>query len=903
MEEVATDRDVFSSSSLDDDDGSLSGLAVEAALFFQSGKFSDCLKVLHQILLKKEGDSKVLHNISLADNLQDGCSDPKRLIEQLTIVKKRSEELACASTSHSEPASNAETPAVEGIKGNSSASQQHSALHNLIIYTDECDTSVTMYNLAVCWFHLHEYAKSFLILEALFKNIEPIDEETAKCICLLLLDVALLTQNVARSDYSTFPDARPARIAGINLMHLRSPQKEEAQRFLFRVSSFQNVPKYIPCYQEVISYIEKIFCNNSLLNQVENVNSTEAPPSTVVGKSDLLPSNPTIPDAPNQDSPAAGISSEGSLSRTLTDEGLEDDALHLISSMEIGGQNLPRKLGLQSSNYLRRSQADEFSNADMRIKLHLCKVRFLLLTRNLKAAKREVKMAMNTARGKDYSMALYLKSQLEYARGNHQKAIKLLIASSDRTEMGISSIYYNNLGCIYYQLGKRHTSALFFTKALSNCSAVRKEKPLNLSTISQDRSLLITYNCGMQYLDSGRPVQAAHCFYKASLVFYNRPLLWLRIAECCLMAIQKGLIKSSTAPSAERSEVRVRVVGKGKWRQLVLEDGVSGNGLDNLLSVKDLVIRDGKPTISVSLARQCLLNALHLMHGSESKYNQSTLPHTSVLEDNETGEAVSSKNTKYKNGSTGDQKAPNVEVSGQVSANEEVKLKERRVGSSQNASLLSSICEYKDHCKKENLMIEQALLADLAFVELELGNPLKALIAARSLLKVLECNRIYIFLGNVYAAEALCLLNRPKEAAEHLSMYISHGKDVDVPYSPEDSEIWRLEKTLDSEDSNSGSATSSSSPPEDFEQSVFPNPEEARGILFSNLAAMSAMQGDIELAQYFSVKALSMKPQCIEAILTAVYVDLLCGRTQEALTKLKHCSCIRFMPGSLTLIG
>ncbi|KAJ8546489.1 hypothetical protein K7X08_032366 [Anisodus acutangulus] len=854
MEEVATDRDVFSSSSLDDDDGSLSGLAVEAALFFQSGKFSDCLKVLHQILLKKEGDSKVLHNIALADNLQDGCSDPKRLIEQLTIVKKRSEELACASTSHSEPASNAETPAVEGIKGNSSASQQHSALHSLIIYTDECDTSVTMYNLAVCWFHLHEYAKSFLILEALFKNIEPIDEETAKRICLLLLDVALLTQNVARSD-------------------------------------------------EVISYIEKIFCNNSLLNQVENVNSTEAPPSTVVGKSDLLLSNPTIPDAPNQDSPAAGISSEGSLSSILSDEGLEDDALHLISSMEIGGQNLPRKLGLQSSNYLRRSQAHEFSNADMRIKLHLCKVRFLLLTRNLKAAKREVKMAMNTARGKDYSMALYLKSQLEYARGNHQKAIKLLIASSDRTEMGISSIYYNNLGCIYYQLGKRHTSALFFSKALSNCSAVRKEKPLNLSTISQDRSLLITYNCGMQYLDSGRPVQAAHCFYKASLGFYNRPLLWLRIAECCLMAIQKGLIKSSTAPSAERSEVRVRVVGKGKWRQLVLEDGVSGNGLDNLLSVKDLVIRDGKPTISVSLARQCLLNALHLMHGSESKYNQSTLPHTSVLEDNETGEAVSSKNTNYKNGSTGDQKAPNVEVSGQVSANEEVKLKEQRVGSSQNASLLSSICEYKDHCKKENLMIEQALLADLAFVELELGNPLKALIAARSLLKVLECNRIYIFLGNVYAAEALCLLNRPKEAAEHLSMYISHGKDVDVPFSPEDSEIWRLEKTLDSEDSNGGSATSSSSPPEDFEQSVFPKPEEARGILFSNLAAMSAMQGDIELAQYFSVKALSMKPQCIEAILTAVYVDLLCGRIQEALTKLKHCSCIRFMPGSLTLIG
>ncbi|KAJ8559911.1 hypothetical protein K7X08_003969 [Anisodus acutangulus] len=851
---VASNRDAPATAAAEDD-GALSvtsGLAKEAALLFQSGKFADCVRVLHQLLQKKEGDLKVLHNIAIAVNFQDGCSNTKKLIDELNNAKKRSEELACAAGDQAEPAGNGGAKAVTGINGNKSTPRQLSAQHSSkLVYADEFDPSVTIYNLAVYWFHLHEHAKAFSILEGLFQNIEPIDEEIAKHICLLLLDVALLTRNAARS-------------------------------------------------ADVMSYVEKVFCSSSLLSQVDN--GSAQPTASAVLKSASFPSNSTIPDASNPDSPAAGITSEGSLSRTLSDEGLEDDALHLISSMEIGGQSLPRQSGLKSSNDPTRSQADEsISTADMRIKLHLFKVQFLLLTRNLKAAKREVKMAMNTARGKDHSMALYLKSQLEYARGNHRKAIKLLMASSNRAETGISSIYYNNLGCIYYRLGKHHTSSVLFAKALSNSSSLRKERPLKLSTISQDKSLLITYNCGVQYLASGKPLQAASCFYKASQVFYNRPLLWLRVAECCLMALEQGLLKSSGVATSDRSEVKVHVVGKGKWRQLVVEDGISRNGQESFSGKEELTTKDRQPKLSVPLARQCLLNALHLLNCSESKGNKSTQPHTSELEESETREAIPSKTTNYKNGSTADPKALNVPSSGQVNANGE--MKEQKGVSSQNASLLSSVSEYEATCRKENLMIEQAVLADLAFVELELGNPLKALTIANSLLKVQECSRIYIFLGNVYAAEALCLLNRPKEAAEHLSTYISSGKGVDLPFSEEDSEMWRQENTLDSEDTNGGSAALNSFPSEESQAFVFVKPEEARGILFANLAAMSAVQGDIEQAQHYAVQALSTKPQRPEAILTAVYVDLLRGRAQEAIIKLKHCSRIRFLPGSPTLNG
>lgn len=845
---VANNKDVPSSmtSTAVEDDGAMSvnyGLAKEAALLFQSGKYADCVRVLYQLLQKKEGDPKILHNIAIAVNFQDGCSNPKKLIDELNNAKKRSEELACAAGDQAEPASNVGT---KGI-GNNSAPRQLSAQHSSkLIYADEFDPSVTTYNLAVCWFHLHEYAKAFSILEGLFQNIEPIDEEIAKRICLLLLDVALLTRNAARS-------------------------------------------------ADVISYVEKVFCSSSLLSQVDSGNSA-LPTASAILKSASFPSNSTAPDASNPDSPAAGITSEGSLSRTLSEEGLEDDALHLISSMEIGGQNLPRQSGLKSSNDSTKNQADEFiSTADMRIKLHLCKVQFLLLTRNLKAAKREVKMAMNTARGKDHSMALYLKSQLEYTRGNHRKAIKLLMASSNRAETGISSVYYNNLGCIYYRLGKHHTSSVFFAKALSNSSSLRKERPLKLSTISLDKSLLITYNCGVQYLACGKPLLAASCFYKTSQVFYNRPLLWLRVAECCLMALEQGLLKSIDAAASDMSNVKVHVVGQGKWRQLVIEDGISRNGQESFSGKEGLVTKDRQPKLSVPLAHQCLLNALHLLNCSESKGNKSTESHASGLEESET-KAVPSKN-----GSTADPKALNVPASGQINANGEVK--EQKGVNSQNSSFLSSLGEYEATCRKENLMIEQAALADLAFVELELRNPLKALTVARSLLTVQECSRIYIFLGNVYAAEALCLLNRTKEAAEHLSTYISSDKGVDLPFSEEDSEMWKQEKTLDSEDTNVGSAAVNSFPSEESQAFVFVKPEEARGILFTNLAAMSAKRGDIEQAQTYVVQALSTKPLRPEAILTAVYVDLLRGKAQEALTKLRQCSRIRFLPDSPSLSG
>ncbi|KAL3535897.1 hypothetical protein ACH5RR_004358 [Cinchona calisaya] len=839
-----------------EDDVALSvaaGLAKEAALLFQAGKFVECVNLLKQLLHKKEDDPKILHNIAIAEYFRDGCSAPKRLLEVLNNVKQRNEALAHASEEQQTDSAGNTSKLAFGSKGNTNVAISFSATSSLpVVYADDFDTSVTMYNMAVIWFHLHEYAKSYSILDTLYQNIEPIDEGTALHICLLLLDVALVSDHASRS-------------------------------------------------ADVISYVEKVFCVNSLTNQVDNGSSLHQP--TIMSKSASL--SATIPDASNSDSASASNALEISLARTLAEEELEDESLQLLSSLDIKRQNLPRSSSrLHSSNDLLRAQTDDSVSAvDLRLLLHLYKVHFLLLTRNLKAAKREVKMAMNIARGKDNTLALYLKSQLEYARGNPSKAIRLLMASNNRTEIAISSVYYNNLGCIYYRLGKYHTSTVFFSRALHNSSTLRKEK-LVKANLSQDKSLHITYNCGLMYLACGKPLPAAGCFHKARLIYYNNPLLWLRIAECCIMALEKGLLKSSYFARSDGSDVNVHVIGKGKWRHLSLEEGgVSRTEKLDFDGREDFSFsNDRQPSLSISLAQKCLLNAQYLLERSDSKCFKSDLVSDSASEGSESGESSSSKGTSYKNLSGGDPKSSDAAVgSGQASTNGEVR--EQKGGNVQNTSLLNSISDYEDICRKEIQMIKQALLADLAYVELELGNPLRALSTARSLLKLVECSRIYVFLGNLYAAEALCLLNRPKEAAEHLFIYVAGGNNVELPYSQDDLEKWRVEKMVDSEETNGGPGPVNASAHDASQGFTFLNPEEARGTIFGDLAVLSAMLGDHEQAEQLVMQALSILPDSPQLILTAIYLDLLQGRTQDALAKLKQYNHIKFLPASLTLDG
>ncbi|KAG6504174.1 hypothetical protein ZIOFF_036505 [Zingiber officinale] len=94
---------------------------------------------------------------------------------------------------------------VSGSKTNSASIHQSAAINSSrVVHAQEFDVSVTMLNIAIILYHIHEYAHSLSVLKKLFQNIEPIKEQIALRVCLLLLDVALACEDILQVSVSFF---------------------------------------------------------------------------------------------------------------------------------------------------------------------------------------------------------------------------------------------------------------------------------------------------------------------------------------------------------------------------------------------------------------------------------------------------------------------------------------------------------------------------------------------------------------------------------------------------------------------------------------------------------------------------------------------------------------------------
>ncbi|GJN11677.1 hypothetical protein PR202_ga29886 [Eleusine coracana subsp. coracana] len=738
-----------------EEDGMLSATAAmarDAAVLFQSRRYAECAEVLEQLLLKKEGDPKVLHNMAITESFLDGCPDPKRLLKILgdvkppksprlvnlaylqhlelqvsdgRILRKRSEELECASREQADSANGVASNASAGSRGTGIV-PTFSAVHNVSNYGCHPLSSP-------------HYESALSVLDPLFRNIEPIDETTALHVCFLLLDITLALQDATKA-------------------------------------------------VDIIQYLERSFGVANTANQNEN--------ASIAQQQSAQPKPPAKSNMPpDSDSNAYAGGCENLSAGSFSDDTLEFESFY--STLDGGHQNLGRPI----LNDLSRASDLAATAADL---------------------KRELKVLMNMARGRDSSTELLLKSQLEYAR----------------------------------------------------------EKPLKLSALSQDKSCLISYNCGIQHLMCGKPLLAARCFREAMLLFHKRPLFWLRFSECSLLALEKGLLCAKGASSCI-DEIEVNVVGSGKSRQLVISPMNS-----RINSVSGAVTSDESGNlISLGFARQCLLNGLLLLDASEK---ENLDPASFAEEDSSQGAGHAHKSSGQKSIANTDSKTPGPAL---VNANGEQK------GTSLNATLQSSLALYDDLCRKENLKVRQAILGNLAFVELCLENPLKALSYAKLLQQLADCSRMYMFLSHVYAAEALCALNRPKDAAEQLSVYVRDGNDIELPYNVENCEKALVEKDSDGEDSITQAVTKLNS--EELQHSESLKPEEARGVLYIDLGMTAAMQGELEQANYMVSRGLAMLPNNPRAVLASVYMDLLQGNALEAIMKLRQCRSVRFRPGSV----
>uniref|UniRef100_A0A7I4AY17 CCR4-NOT transcription complex subunit 10 n=1 Tax=Physcomitrium patens TaxID=3218 RepID=A0A7I4AY17_PHYPA len=747
---------------------------------------------------------QVRHNIAVAEYYRDGCTNPQKLLEVLSQVKARNEELARAAEEQQEGSSSASTSGNNngsGGNGGPNATRTNSA--DVIAYMDDYDTSIPNLNIAITMYHLQRYAAAMSILGPLYRNIEPIDETAALRVCLLILDITLAS-------------GQPGKAA------------------------------------EVLQYMEKAF--GYLLPPAETSNAVPAVPSSSPSETESLTTN-----------------AEQVLARTSSDEGIEEDNVTL-GSLEIdSSQTLGSKT---TTTPLVAAREKPMPPVDVKLLLHLYRVRLFLSARNLKASKREIKSALNISR--ENLTALLLKAQLEYSRGNYRKAIKQLTMCIGRADPSMRGMFLSNLGCIHHRLRKDQTATLYFREALRACAASDRNYSLSSTAFSQDRTLPIVYNAGLQQLSCGNPVLASRCFQEAAALYYNRPLLWLRLAECCITALEKGLLENTTP----KREVKVTVLGDGAWRRVVLPGGSLNPIVTNEVklneSEEDVQVPVGsekwflfgKPRkLSLPFAIQCLQIATCLFDRCDVKAAEAAAEAAVVAAEVKDSDDVQS--TKG-----GDLKGGGGSPTGEA---KDVK------------GLVAAVSAIEEQEIQEVAALRMWALAALSYCQLGVGHPLRALRSAEQLLRQASCARPYMLLGHVYAAEALCHLERPQEALEHLSTCLNEATAEPTNAGTEEENLkWKGGDNSEASGDGEDGATFSVGALGDAASVARLTGTSARASLYINLAAVYAMQGNIQEAHRLAHSALAIAPTNPTAMLAAVYVELKLERMESALALLKQ---------------
>ncbi|XP_068425672.1 CCR4-NOT transcription complex subunit 10 isoform X2 [Clinocottus analis] len=534
-----------------------------------------------------------------------------------------------------------------------------------------------------------------------------------------------------------------------------------------------------------------------------------------------------------------------------------EKALHLLAVLDKLSSTKNGK-GESNSSHRDGAQRAEFSammDAN-KSKMHQLKVRAYIQMKSSKACKREIKSVMNTAGNS--APSLFLKSNFEYLRGNYRKAVKLLNSSNIAEHPGpiktgecVRCMFWNNLGCIHFAMGKHNLGIFYFKKALQEndhtCAQLgdggsgpsKKFTGIPMCALLANKRYELLYNCGIQLLHIGRPLAAFECLMEAVQVYHSNPRLWLRLAECCISANKGGSEQESKGLPCKKGIVQ-SIVGQGYHRKIVLASQ----------STQNTIYSEGQsaaiPVASMEFAAICLRNALLLLPD-----HQQPDPKT------ENGSKSSSQSGSTESGS---------ENSDACS------------GKGQEADKFLSAAPSSPLRKQEVENLRCSILACSAYVALALGDNLMALNHAEKLLHQTKVSGSLKFLGHLYAAEALISLDRISDAIAHLNP--ENVSDVSMGVLPS-------EQDQGSDKGDESVESSGRQPPLCYPSSV----TSARSMMLFNLGSAYCLRSEYEKARKCLQQAASMvntKEIPPEAILLGVYLELQNGNTQLALQIIKR---------------
>lgn len=548
-----------------------------------------------------------------------------------------------------------------------------------------------------------------------------------------------------------------------------------------------------------------------------------------------------------------------------------EKALHLLTVLDKLSVQGAGKNGKETNNSNKEAASQKAEFAAMmeaaKSKMHQYKVRAYIQMKSSKACKREIKSVMNTAGNS--APSLFLKSNFEYLRGNYRKAVKLLNSSNIAEHPGplktgecVRCMFWNNLGCIHFAMGKHNLGIFYFKKALQEndhtCAQLgdggsgpaKKFAGIPMCALQSNKRYELLYNCGIQLLHIGRPLAAFECLMEAVQVYHSNPRLWLRLAECCISANKGGSEQESKGLPCKKGIVQ-SIVGQGYHRKIVLASQ----------SAQNSPYSDGQsaaiPVASMEFAAICLRNALLLLPEHQQQ------------------------DAKTDNGSKNSSQSGSTESGSENS--------DACSGKGQEADKFLSAAPSSPLRKQEVENLRCSILACSAYVALALGDNLMALNHAEKLLHQPKVSGSLKFLGHLYAAEALISLDRISDAIAHLNP--ENVSDVSMGVCTSDQE----------QGSDKGDE-----PAESWKQTPLCYPSSvasARAMMLFNLGSAYCLRSEYDKARKCLHQAASMvntKEIPPEAILLGVYLELQNGNTQLALQIIKR---NQLLPSSLLRVS
>ncbi|XP_012525698.3 CCR4-NOT transcription complex subunit 10 [Monomorium pharaonis] len=659
-------------------------LAQNILLEFRKGSYALCLTYLNKLESLRPTDLKVMHNKVVVEYYK---SDLKK-----TELTRKS---------------------LNAICGQMSTSDSNETI-------DDVEKCVMRYNQAVLLYHNKQYNAALQIMTRLFAFIEPMEETLAHKVCLLLIELYIVTEQ---------PDA---------------------------ALSIQN-------------YVESQFI------------STDSSKISAIDKDGVIKS--------------------------------------------IKEQKEPKK------DTVGDTAIDAF-----KIKLLKYKARIYLLTHQLKLCKKEWKTLVSL--GTVNTSTIFLKANLEYLRGNYDKAMQFLNSKMkenlDFKLCGESStvLFYNNMACLHLAMGKPTLACSYLQRALRvNDSAVKsmQDKDIDSSQplymLGGDKHSELMYNLGVSFLYAGKASKAFDCFTDVAQRVCNNPKLLLRMAECCICN-HKSSNEVDFNISKRCKDLVQEVMGSGIHKKIILPTSLSK---DTKYHSEGLSYAIPQPTLEFGYL--CLKNALFLL----SNNNEPNVPITAMANS--------------------------------LSLTPGHNLGIQHVTLTSRSTAIESF----------NLKI--SVLAASAYVSLCLGDYIFSLEYAKTLLSFNKLPGAYKMLGNLYAAESLIFMDKISEALEYLKL--ENLQDLNTFMSM--SEIQEKDKEKAEE--------IMVKPVKAWYPTTLST---GIAVIHYNLAVAYAIRGELDKSgEILKQIWISKEPDCgipIQVIMLALYIELQLGHADVSKSIIKqHC--------------